>query len=86
MMRWNYRVVHHKEGWYSIHEVEYNKNNEVCFMSEDSIDPTGETLEELQLDMAQMNNAFLEPMLEYDMEFAKTDWELNGKSRASKKK
>ncbi|MDD5722687.1 MAG: hypothetical protein PHY29_02980 [Syntrophales bacterium] len=76
-MNWNYRVVRHElkgEVWFAIHEVYYNKSGEVCAMTKEPDPPVGDTIEELKTDITQMLSALDAPILEHNMEFAKSPW------------
>ncbi len=69
-MVWEYRVIkdsHESEDdfyiYYSIREVYYNKKNEINGWSSNSIEPMGETLEELKSDLDHMVKALNKPVL-----------------------
>jgi hypothetical protein len=61
-MKWNYRVIESK-GIFHIHEVYYNKKNEITVISENPIAPLGETLEELKGDLKYYQQALKRPVL-----------------------
>lgn len=64
-MTWNYRVIE-DNGQFSIHEVYYNDAGEITSVTEDPIAPGGETLEELQEDMAHYAEALKRHVLTMD--------------------
>lgn len=54
---WDWRVVRHEEEgrtWYGIHEVYFGKGGTVLTMTEDPIEPYGDTLEEIIQDLRDM--------------------------------
>lgn len=56
MDKWNYRVIHHDNndaGGYYIHEVYYDKNDQIMGWV-DPVEPFGETRRELLLDLLHM--------------------------------
>jgi hypothetical protein len=72
---WNYRVVRKayppgKDGTIEyvlgIHEVYYDDNGEPEMVTEDRMDPHGETLEELRDDIEHMRLALDKPVLDYE--------------------
>ena len=64
-MTWDYRVIEDKEN-FRIHEVYYNDAGEITAISEDSIAPEGETLEELKDDLKYHFAALKRPVLKKD--------------------
>ena len=76
MSHWNYRVVRRtyppaKDGTVEhilgIHEAYYHDHESEPFtITEERMDPHGETLEELRSDLANMLKALDAPVLEYD--------------------
>ncbi len=64
-MTWDYRVIEDKEN-FRIHEVYYNDAGEIAAISEDSIAPEGETLEELKDDLKYYFAALKRPVLKKD--------------------
>ncbi len=49
-MTWNNRIVRHRdkaEDYYEIHEVYYDENGKIDGVTEESIKPYGDTVEEL---------------------------------------
>ena len=64
-MTWDYRVIEDKEN-FRIHEVYYNDAGEITAISEDSIAPEGETLEELKDDLKYYFAALKRPVLKKD--------------------
>lgn len=76
-MPWNYRVVKKivevktevgpKEYVeFAIHEAYYNPDGSLHSLTEDQIEPYGETLEELKDSYALMGHAFEKPVLDFD--------------------
>lgn len=66
-MTWNYRVVHRVvegEDVYAIHEAYYDGDKPTS-ITEESVNPHGETLEELKLDVVYYLKALELPLLEY---------------------
>lgn len=49
-MIWNYRVIEH-DRFFAIHEVYYNDKGDITAISEDPMEPSGQTLEELKGDL-----------------------------------
>ena len=75
-MSWNYRVIENPDGYYTIHEVYYNQDNQIVLYSAEAIAPGGETLEELRSDLMYMAAALSKTaLLEKDIEFGIPDWE-----------
>ena len=69
MSHWNYRVVRHDDKgqpWYAIHEAYYDENNRVESITQESVKPGGETLQELQEDLKWMLKGMAAPVLDYD--------------------
>ena len=73
MTHWNYRVVHrlHKhpkgdEHVYAIHEAYYNSAGLVEAVTQNPVEPWGETLEELKTSLQRMNEALAKPILDWD--------------------
>lgn len=77
---WNYRVVRKKTVYqdssgkkertnytYAIHEAYYDKNGFAGSITEDPVEPFGETIEELRHSWVMMAEAFGKPVLDYDM-------------------
>ena len=68
-MSWNYRVIKKiigSEESFQIHEVYYNDDGTIKAWTENSIIPTGETLEELKKDFLMQLRGLDEPILDYD--------------------
>lgn len=66
-MTWNYRVVHRRvndEDIYAIFEAYYEGDKPIS-ITEESVNPQGETLEELKQDFAYYLEAFEQPVLEF---------------------
>ncbi len=66
-MTWNYRIVHRVvkgEDIYAIHEAYYEGDKPISITLE-SVNPQGETLEELKDDFVYYLRALEEPVLEY---------------------
>lgn len=70
-MSWNYRVIRHVDAnrersvWYRIHEVYYDDKDEPYLVSIASIDPHGESPEELERDLDLMLKAVDQPIIDY---------------------
>ena len=68
-MTWSYRVIRHLTGvaddpeYYSIHEVYYDEYGKVRLWSDDFL-AVGSTMEELSEDLAKMQKALVEPVLD----------------------
>lgn len=75
-MGWNYRVIkklcdvpsHAFYGqWvFGIHEVWYNSDGDICLITEDAIEPVGDSFEKVRSEMNHMMSAFGKPVLDYD--------------------
>ena len=66
-MTWNYRVVHRVvkgEDIYAIHEAYYKRNKPIS-ITEEPVNPQGETKGELKDDFAYYLRVLEEPMLEF---------------------
>ena len=66
-MTWNYRVVHrviNDEEVYAIHEAYYDGDKPIS-ITEESVNPQGETLEELKRDFVYYLKALEQPVLEF---------------------
>jgi hypothetical protein len=74
---WNYRVVRRKHLWrdpqtqqehvtysYGIHEAYYDHSGHVGMITQDAIEPYGETIEELRHVWVMMAEAFGQPLLD----------------------
>jgi hypothetical protein len=77
---WNYRVVRRKHPGqdpqsqaehltysYGIHEAYYDQSEHVTMITQDAVEPFGETIEELRHMWVMMAEAFAQPLLDYDM-------------------
>jgi hypothetical protein len=68
-MTWNYRVVRHvgadSNQSYAFHEV-YYRDEVVQTISEESVCPSAETIEELMADFERMKEAFDKPVLDFE--------------------
>lgn len=64
-MTWNYRVLV-KEGQYNIHEVYYDDDGNPEAFTEDSVGPSGGSLEELKEDVRYFSEALSLPVLDYN--------------------
>ena len=73
-MTWNYRVMEDEHGNYGIVEAFYNADGEIFLVTEEFMEPFGETLEDLLENYRMMKKAFSSSLLKYDMEFAEPDW------------
>ena len=77
-MGWNNRVVRRFHQWvdakgqqrgdwtYGIHEAYYDKNNKVMAITEDPVEPHGETVAEMRRHWCMMAEAFGQPILDAD--------------------
>lgn len=66
-MTWNYRIVHRVvkgEDIYAIHEAYYDGDKPTS-ITDESVHPQGETLEELKRDFEHYLKALEQPVLEY---------------------
>ena len=66
-MTWNYRVVHrvaNGEDQYAIHETYYEDDKPIS-ITEQAVNPEGETLNELKDDFAYYLSALEQPVLEF---------------------
>ena len=73
-MTWNYRVVHrviNDEDVYAIYEAYYEGDQPIS-ITEESVNPQGETLEELKGDFKYYLRALEQPVLEYS-DFPRSD-------------
>ena len=79
MWKWNYRVVRKKSSYiettserervdytYAIHEAYYDKNGYVGTITQDSVGPIGDNIEELRHSWVMMAEAFGQPILDHD--------------------
>lgn len=82
-MSWNHRVVVENKGteeeWWSIREVYYNDNGDICAMTEDGAGPIGDGLEELTWDMLHMMNALYKDVIVFDDDFVFAPWDFSRK-------
>jgi hypothetical protein len=77
-MTWNYRVVRIEEeeyDRYQLYEVYYDDDGKIEDMTEDSMHPYGESVEELQNDLEYMMEALKQPVL--DMKELEKHFEQN---------
>lgn len=68
-MSWNYRIIRRKKGnavCLEIHEVYYNLDGSIKGWTENSIIPSGETIEELKQDFSKQLLAFESPILDHE--------------------
>ena len=76
---WNYRVVRKRNTWidpedkkervgysYAVHEAYYDKNGHVGAVTQESVEPFGENMEELRHAWVMMAEAFGQPILDHD--------------------
>jgi len=76
---WNYRVVRRKHDEpdphtqqepstysYGIHEAYYDQSGHVGMITQNAVEPSGETIEELRHAWIMMAEAFGQPILEYE--------------------
>lgn len=61
---WNYRVMLDRSGRVGIREVYYNNDGEIVDWTTERMDPWGETIEELKLDLDKFNEALDKPVLD----------------------
>lgn len=72
-MIWNYRVIEH-DKFFAIHEVYYNDKGDIAAISEDPIEPSGQTLKELKGDLEYFLQALNRPVLKKNkIKFAPMD-------------
>jgi len=68
-MSWNYRIVKrkwdNKEVQYSIHEIYYDKDDNIKMFSADPIFICGDSKKELKKDLELYKKAFEKPVLDY---------------------
>lgn len=62
MSYWNYRLFNNKDGHFGIVECYYDEHDKPRFRT-DSVQPFGETLDELKQDFEWMSKAFDKPVL-----------------------
>lgn len=77
-MGWNNRVVRRFHSWvdakgqqhgdhtYGIHEAYYDKNGKVVAITEDPVEPHGETVAEMRRSWCMLAEAFGQPILDFD--------------------
>jgi hypothetical protein len=72
-MSWNHRVVKrtfneggYTEDRYAIHEAYYDENGKVWGITEEPVEPHGETMDELKKDIDWMTQCLEHPILDYD--------------------
>lgn len=72
-MIWNYRVIEH-DRFFAIHEGYYNDKGDITAISEDPMEPSGQTLEELKGDLEYFLQALNKPVLKKNkIKFAPMD-------------
>jgi len=80
-MSWNHRVVVEGKGteeeWWSIREVFYNSNGNICGMTEGGVDPVGSTLDDLRQEALHMVNAFYKDIIVLDDDFVFAPWDFD---------
>lgn len=84
MPTWNHRIVKKEsrmhnaveETYYEVHEAHYNANGEICAITENSVAPLGETVEELEQELQRMLEACKKPIL-IDGEIDYANWDDN---------
>lgn len=67
--KWNYRVIKRTvtgETTFGVYEVYYDESDTPSACSESPVEPFGETVEELMLDLDRMRSAAEKPTLNYD--------------------
>lgn len=81
VMSWNYRVVVENKGteeeWWSVREVYYNDNGDICAMSEDGAGPIGDSLTELRNDILRITNALYKSVIIFDDDFVFAPWNFS---------
>jgi len=68
-LTWNYRVIRHKTSGgdvFVIHEVYYDADGRIEYITADPVYPGGETLAELKDDALAYLAAFAKPVLDYE--------------------
>jgi len=77
-MSWNYRVVIADKGteeeWWSIREVYYNDDGEICGMTKDAVGVVGIDKGEVTWDLLNMLNALYDDPIEINDDFVFADW------------
>ena len=53
-MGWNYRILKSKDDWYQIHEVYYDKDNNVSGWAENGTTVSGDTIDEIRSSLELM--------------------------------
>jgi hypothetical protein len=79
-MPWEYRIIKRTNGeetWYAIYEVYYNKKKEIYAISKNPNWPLGSNLDELEDSLKMFMKALKKPILDYNMEFSKPDWDAH---------
>ena len=85
MSYWNYRILvreYEEENVFSIHEVHYENNDKPILHSVDGINPQGDSIKNLKMDISLMKKAFKKPILYYGEKFPQ-EYELIGISNKS---
>ncbi len=77
-MEWDYRVFREKDGDYAVREVYYDANGSILACTENAVEPTGESLEELAQDLEWFGEALKLPVLTLD--------DIPGHERKAKRK
>lgn len=72
-MTWDYRVMRRviitkskRDVSFGIYEVFFDEKGKIENWTEDSVEPHGDTLEELKKDLKWMTQAFNKPILDYN--------------------
>jgi hypothetical protein len=63
MMKWDYRVFREEDGTYVIREVYYDTDGAIVACTQDSVEPFGDSLEELARDIEWFKEALTRPVL-----------------------
>ena len=70
MSHWNHRVVRHspEEGdiYYGIHEVYYDDEGNVLFLTESPVEVWGEDVDDLIKGYTNMSKAFDKPVIDFN--------------------
>lgn len=72
-MSWDYRIVVEDRGteeeWWSIRDVYYTEDGEIYAMSERGTSPIGNDLQDLEIDVGLMLEAFKKDIIIFDENF-----------------
>jgi|TARA_R110002167_G_scaffold117173_6_gene292959 hypothetical protein len=80
MSYWNYRVVS-REDYYGVHEVHYDDDGQVEFLTEYAVTVTGDDVEELKWVLHHMEANLALPVINYEtMKEIENDKDGNSKN------